>query len=194
MAKKFKNVLDMVRGLSEDSSTPTAFQKKVQDRIVISRLIALRIKQGIGQERIAEAMGCTQSRVSKLENGCDGALSLQDIDAYLRVLKLEISVFIRTEGDSLMDVVKAHAFQMMACLKQIKDLSKDDTVMEHGAALAYVETLMNMTTMLLERGASIPQFKHAINGLMQSQQKNRKSAPRQRLQIIEDSDLIPDRS
>ena len=106
-------------------------------------------------------------------------------------LKLEVSLFIRSEGDSLMDVVKSHAFQMMACLQQIKGLSKDDKVMEHGAALAYVETLMNMTTMILQQGASLPQFQSAMNGLMQSQQKANKVKPRQRLRIMDDSELAP---
>ena len=191
MAKKFKSVLDMVQGLSADPTTTTAFQQKVQSRMVISRLIALRIKQGVGQDAIAQAMNCTQSRVSKLENGLDSALTLQDLDAYMRVLKLEVSLFIRSEGDSLVDVVKSHAFQMMACLQQIKDLSQDDKVMEHGAALAYVETLMNMTTMILQQGASLPQFQSAMNGLMQSQQKGNKVNPRQRLRIMDDSELAP---
>ncbi len=191
MAKKFKSVLDMVQGLSEDPGTTKAFQQKVQSRVVISRLIALRIQQKIGQDAIAQAMNCTQSRVSKLENGPDSALTLQDLDAYMRVLKLEVTLFIRSEGDSLMDVVKSHAFQMMACLQQIKELSKDDKVMEHGAALAYVETLMNMTTMILQQGASLPQFQSAMNGLMKSHPKGSKLAPRQRLRIMEDSALAP---
>ena len=93
MAKRqFRSVTEMVRSISDSKETVNRVEKKIAARQIVVQLATLRMKQGLSQADVAEEMGCTQSRISKLENGVDQDLTIGDIETYLKVLHLEMNV------------------------------------------------------------------------------------------------------
>ena len=62
------SVSDMVQSLSEDRAFAEEFERRVAGRQLIKILTVLRTKAGLSQQQLAEKLGCTQSKVSKLES------------------------------------------------------------------------------------------------------------------------------
>ena len=84
MAKKqYKTVVEMARHVARDKAFSDKLQKRIAERKVVKQLVALRSAKGLSQADIAKAMGCTQSRISKLESGVDNDLRLGDLENYL---------------------------------------------------------------------------------------------------------------
>src|SRR4051812_41510922 len=69
-----------------------ALEKRLQQREVVKSLIAKRAVQGLSQTDIAAKMKCSQSRISKLENGTDADLRLDDLFSYLEALGLDATI------------------------------------------------------------------------------------------------------
>lgn len=86
--KLYNNVADMVRDLSEDKAQGERTAKKIEERTIINFLMALRAASGLSQSEIAAKMGCTQSKISKLEGGKDEELSIGDFHGYADALGL----------------------------------------------------------------------------------------------------------
>ena len=91
-SRQFKSVSDLVRTISDSAVTAELVEKKIAERAIVSQLIAMRLKRDLSQGDIAKEMGCTQSRVSKLENGLDKNLTFADIEAYLKALQMQMCV------------------------------------------------------------------------------------------------------
>ena len=111
-SRQFKSVSELVRTISDSPATAELVQQKITERAIVSQLIAMRLKRDLSQADIATEMGCTQSRVSKLENGLDRDLKFSDIETYLKAVKMQMSVMFHDEGHTLMERVKLHAFSI----------------------------------------------------------------------------------
>lgn len=66
-----------------------------QDHNLIRQLIVLRLANNIRQQDVAESMGCTQSRVAKLEDTAPEKWRLGDIRGYLRAIGYNLSIVIK---------------------------------------------------------------------------------------------------
>ena len=161
-SRQFKSVSDLVQTISDSAATAELVEQKIAERVIVSQLIAMRLKRDLSQGDIAKEMGCTQSRVSKLENGLDQDLTLADIQAYLKALNMQMGVMFHEESHTLMERVKMHAYGIVSGLQQIASLSNGDQSMEQAAVLAHMETMMNMARLIVESGATIPAFQRMV--------------------------------
>jgi predicted XRE-type DNA-binding protein len=84
--KQHSNVTEMVGNVSAELGFAESFAAHIAQRQVIKFLICLRAAANKSQKEIAEAMRCSQSRISKMENGQDGDLRLEDFHAYVTAL------------------------------------------------------------------------------------------------------------
>ena len=101
MAKKqYKSVAEMARRLARDKAFSDKLEKRIADRKIVKQLVALRSAKSLSQAEIAKAMGCTQSRISKLESGVDSDLRLGDLENYLDALGLASRVLVARKGSS----------------------------------------------------------------------------------------------
>lgn len=107
--KKYKNVPEMVRDLTEDKELAENIARDIEQRNIIDFLMALRTANDLSQSDIAKKMGCSQSRVSKLENGKDNDLRIGDFDAYVSALGLEMSIGLVKKNRTIVDDMKYHA-------------------------------------------------------------------------------------
>jgi transcriptional regulator with XRE-family HTH domain len=147
--KGYKSVVEIVRNLlPDDPEFAKQLAEKVKARCVTDFLIAHRTARGMSQNEIATKMRCTQSRISKLENGTDADLRLGDLQAYASALGLKTSTVLMKEM-SLVDSVKLHAWAIHRLLLRIAELSKDDRVMANGARDFFGEAYFNLVDSVL---------------------------------------------
>lgn len=59
---------------------------------VINFLIDRRIKAGLSQSAVAKKIGCSQSKVSKIECSEDEYAQIKDLQLYAKALGLEIKI------------------------------------------------------------------------------------------------------
>lgn len=140
---KYKSVTEMIRDLSGDTAFADDVAKRVRQRGVIDYLMAQRAAANLSQNDVAQRMGCTQSRVSKLESGTDNELRGADLEAYAGALGLDVAVFFAKQGMTIADRVKYHVIAVRKLLHHIADLSANDKVMASEANKFFVEVLYN---------------------------------------------------
>ncbi len=191
-SRQFKSVSDLVRTISDSAATAELVEEKISERVIVSQLIAMRLRRDLSQSDIAKEMHCTQSRVSKLENGLDKDLSFADIEAYLKALKMQMGVMFYEEGNTLMERVKIHAFSLVSCLQEIASLSNGDQTMERAAVHAHLETMVNMARLIVESGAKIPVFQQEVQRMAQhsKQGKGKKQPEPSRVHLVSDEPLV----
>jgi len=190
-SRQFKSVSKLVRTISDSAATAELVQQQIAERAIVSQLIAMRLKRDLSQADIAKEMGCTQSRVSKLENGLDKDLTFADIEAYLKVVRMQMGVMFYEEGHTLMERVKMHAFRIVSCLQEIASLSNGDHSMERAAVLAHIETVANLARMIVESGAKIPAFQQELQRVVRHSKtgKGKKQSEPSRVHLVSDEPL-----
>lgn len=99
MGVRHNNVSEMLAAC-EDESLQRDVEKRISSRQIIKQLLTMRASRDMSQKDIAEKLGCTQSRVSKLENGTDDELRLGDLTGYLKALDYDLHLQLAERGRS----------------------------------------------------------------------------------------------
>lgn len=156
---KFDSVTDLLRDLTNDRELIVNVDQQIKSSQLIKHLIANRVRNGFSQKDIAERMGCTQSRISKLESGQDDDLRLGDLKQYLEATDLQLRLVISPRSHKTVDEIKFHAFCIKQLLLRLVKLVKDDDedVADGIARFACVETPINLLKMVLDAARHLPQ-------------------------------------
>ena len=101
---------------------------------------AARAANGITQAELARKISCSQSRISKIENGLDEQLRIKDLMDYSVGLDQSFRLAFHLKKPTLVEEVKMHAFAMKGKLSELVELAKKD-----GEINAAVEDLMSET-------------------------------------------------
>ena len=159
MSKKntYDDVAGMVRAASESPELAAALKKRLADRQVIKHLLMLRAASGKSQEDIAKALNCSQSRVSKLENGVDADLGFGDLVRYVNALGCHAQIVIFKKGTKLVDQVKFHFFQTKEIMERLVRLSKTDPEIAKGVAKFFGEAGFNFLKMICDKAQKLPE-------------------------------------
>jgi transcriptional regulator with XRE-family HTH domain len=174
--KPFRSVAEMVDGLSEDRVFAEQARKKLEERSVIDMLMALRSVQDLSQKDIADRMGCTQSRISKLEAGKDEDLRMGDLRSYADALGLDLMMVLgrKSQGRTMVDQVKQHAFAIKQLLESMAALAdKDDSIAEgvkvffHEAAFNLAKIVQDATNTLVAANKMLPPLPEAASPRIQ---------------------------
>jgi transcriptional regulator with XRE-family HTH domain len=147
--RRYKNV----SALMEAENTPAEVREEVQKLAastrVVDELCRMRTRAGLTQAQIAERIGCTQSRISKLEGSADRDLSLGEIFDYVKATGSQISIGM---GKPLTHVqsVKAHAAGIRKHLRSLADLAKKHDELESEIQAFFGEAFFNLLHILSE--------------------------------------------
>ncbi|MEI8013015.1 MAG: helix-turn-helix transcriptional regulator [Candidatus Omnitrophota bacterium] len=166
MAKQFKNVADLIKGVSEGDDFKKEAVKKISENGLGKFLAFLRCDHRLTQGELAAKMGCSQGRISKIESANDDKLSIKDFLDYGKALGLELEVGFRSKNTRYVDMVKFHAFQMQKYLTLIADLANEDAALEAGVLNFHVEALVNARRMILDSMAKVE--KSRVNRIIKS--------------------------
>jgi len=106
-------------------------------------------RERLTQAQIAERIGCTQSRISKLEGSVDRDLSLGEIFDYVKATGSQVSIGI---GKPLTHVqsVKADAAGIRRHLTSLADLAKKHDELEPEIQSFFGESFFNLLNILSE--------------------------------------------
>jgi len=161
MAKKYKNVSEMIKDLSTEEAYKEAALKEIEGKKIAKFLFVLRCKHDLTQKQVAKKIGCTQSRISKIESSFDNKLSIQDLLDYAKALNLHLEIGYRHSSFKIVDLIKYHAFKIKTYLNQLTALAKGDAdpEIEEGIAKFHIEALVNLNRFISESFSKLDFFK-----------------------------------
>jgi len=144
MGTKYKNVLEMVKGISKDDTFKELATKEIKGKTLAKFLFYLRCDHNLSQKQLAEKIGCTQSRISKIESALDKNLTIQDLLDYAKALNLHLEIGYRHPSVRIVDLIKYHAFKIKAYLNQLSHFAKEDEVLKESIGKFHLEALFNI--------------------------------------------------
>jgi len=144
----YKSVSELIKNLPGDEQVTKLLEKEIQGRKLVKLLFYLRCKENLSQKQIAQKIGCTQSRISKIEGSLDDDLTIKDIQEYAKALNLEVELNFNDASMKIVDKIKYHAFRIKGYLEQLSSLSKDDEIIEEGVKRFYKEVFVNMNRII----------------------------------------------
>lgn len=142
MKKRLKNVAEVINNLSDDKEFAKKAVAEINKSELSNLLFSLRCKKGLNQKEIAKKMGCSQSKISKIESSYDMDLFIGDIVLYSDALGLNFNVGL-SEPMKKVDLVKYHAIQMKMHLDDLVEMAKTDDDITHGVGSFCEEALDN---------------------------------------------------
>jgi len=110
--KRYSSVLEMVRDVGEDEEYTEQLADYLGRREVVTSLVALRAARGLTQKELAERVGLSQSRISKIESSPDGMLDLRSLGAYAGVLGYDVEISLVPRGMTSVGRVKYHVLRI----------------------------------------------------------------------------------
>jgi len=147
--RRYKSVTAMLDAQNIPAEIREGIQKLAGTTRVVDELCLMRTRAGLTQAQIAERIGCTQSRISKLEGSVDRDLSLGEIFDYVKATGSQVSIGI---GKPLTHVqsVKSHAAGIRRHLTSLADLAKKHDELEPEIQSFFGEAFFNLLNILSE--------------------------------------------
>ena len=144
--KRYRGTSEML----EDSDTPQEIidsVKEVESQVAVPLLAGMRVAKGLTQKELAQAIGCSQGRISKLETGRDEDLRLQDFLDYTRAT--EQSVWVTFGPPTLAEHIKLHIHALRGLLEELVSLAGEDRAINEGIN-RFLDDLLVETGRLVE--------------------------------------------
>lgn len=158
-AKKtgFSSVADLARrAFKDDPDLVDELEEDLSSRQVVRALFAMRSARSVSQAEIASQLKCSQSKVSKIENGVDADLSVGELEAYARALDCDVVLTFQKCHSTSADRVKQHAFAIKRELDDLACIAGDDSTLRKGVASFFGEAFFNIVRMISESAKSLP--------------------------------------
>ena len=153
---RFADVSEMVNAISDDQEFAREVNERIASREVIKHLMAFRASKGMSQSDVADCMECTQSRISKLENGTDADIRLGDLGLYAHAVGMELRLVFAEPHATIVDEVKFHAFRIKTLLDQLASLAKKDRKIARGVGAFFSEAFFNLLRILQSSAKHLP--------------------------------------
>ncbi len=147
---QYKNTAEMIRDLSRDEVSAERSIREMRQRCLIDHLMAQRALLELSQADMAKKMGCSQGRISKLENGDDDDLRIGDFREYAKALGLDLGFLLSKRDVTIVEQVKQHVFAMGRLLNRLVNLAGDDESMANGTEKFFREVVLNSVRVVVE--------------------------------------------
>lgn len=132
MKKKLNNIQELLKDMGVEESTQKDIAKESSRRSLSSLLFALRSSKGYTQKQVAEKVGCTQSKISKIESSYDDEVSVRDLLEYGNAIGFDLEIGFRSRSVKIIDLIHHHIFRLECYLKDLVSLGKGDVQIEEG--------------------------------------------------------------
>jgi transcriptional regulator with XRE-family HTH domain len=146
----------MVSETSEGSSFKELFENRLRARRIVKDLMVQRAVQQLSQKEIAEKIGCTQSRISKLETTDDADLRLGDLAKYADALGLRVNIVLESKECTPVSRIKKFAFQIKHELDKLASLAAQDHLIAKGVSDFVGEAFFNLVKILQDSAKKLP--------------------------------------
>jgi transcriptional regulator with XRE-family HTH domain len=150
------SVSQMVCETSDDPAFKELFEERLRARRIVKDLMVQRAIQDLSQKDIAEKIGCTQSRISKLETTHDADLRLGDLAQYADALGLRVNIVLESKERTPVTRIKKFAFQIKHELDKLAALAAHDQLIARGVSNLVGEAFFNLVSILQESAQKLP--------------------------------------
>ncbi len=150
MEKRVSPVLKMVRHTVPDEDFKDKSDGYSSDYGVSRSLTALRCSHDVTQAELAERAGCTQSKISRIENSPNDRLKLEALAMYARAFNMRVSFDFERELPAA-DAIGGLARQIRTSLDDVDETTRNDGAAERGAERTYEEFLFQMLDLFMEK-------------------------------------------
>ncbi len=151
---KYNSVTEMTGSLTDEK-----FSKKVagdmEQKKVAKLLFTLRCNAKLSQKEMADKIGCSQARISKLEKCDNDNIRIGDLMDYAKALRLELNIGYSPQGRTAVDSIKYHAFKIREKLNYLASLAKKDDKILEGVSHFFGEALYNVMNMFQESSSKL---------------------------------------
>jgi transcriptional regulator with XRE-family HTH domain len=157
MSTKFNSVSELLKAHGKPEAV-SEYEELLKGSAVVRALIAKRIKAKLTQKDVADAIGISQSAVSKFEASSDGDLTLGEIARYSEAVDAPLIIQIGSPM-SLVQSVKSHAFAMKHDLEKLASLAcenEEDSEFAHSIAEFFGEAGFNLMAFLVDAFDKLP--------------------------------------
>jgi transcriptional regulator with XRE-family HTH domain len=154
--KTYGSVSQMVSETSDDPSFKEVFEAKLRARRIVKDLMIQRAAHRLSQKEIADKIGCTQSRISKLETTNDADLRLGDLARYADALGLRVNIVLEPKDCTPVTRIKKFAFQIKHELDRLANFAARDHLIARGVSNFLGEAFFNMVNILQESARKLP--------------------------------------
>ncbi len=144
MSARYSSVPEMLKGTGSSKRTIKAVEKFIKERSLAKHLIVLRCQHNMTQKELADKIGCTQSRVSKIESSMNREIVVADLLDYAKALNLRLEIGYRQPSVKIVDLIKYHAFKIKGYLSELTKLAKDDAAIKDGVRDFHKEARHNL--------------------------------------------------
>lgn len=127
--KRYRTVSEMLED-TRTSEEIVASVKEVESQDLVPLLTGIRVAKGLTQKQVAELIGCSQSRISKLEQSRDLDLRIADVIDYLGAV--DGSIWFTIGPKPLAEHIKLHVRALRQLLEELVALSGDDPSINQG--------------------------------------------------------------
>lgn len=148
MMETYKSVLELIKNLPGEDSFKELVEKEIQGKRLAKLLFYLRCKGNFSQKELAHKIGCSQSRISKIEGAPNEEITVKDLEDYAKALGLQVELGFSNSSTRLVGRIKYHAFRIKECLERLSVISKRDEKIEEGVKKFYKEVFVNMNTII----------------------------------------------
>jgi len=125
------------------------------ETVIVRRLVALRAGAGMTQSNLAKKLGCTQSRISKIEASKDEDITLGVIRDYVQATESRIGIFCG-KPVSHVEAVKNHALSIRRHLESLADIAQKHDELEPHIQGFFGEAFFNILSILSECQNQMP--------------------------------------
>lgn len=150
MGEKYRSISEMVNSISTDNSYKELFANRVKGRALSKLLFFIRCKHGLSQKELAAKIGCSQSRISKIEHSIDDDLTVKDLTDYAKAVNLQLEVGYRHSSTKIVDLIKYHAFKIKAYFDELTKLAEDDESLAKAIKDFHLEAFLNMGRIVID--------------------------------------------
>lgn len=143
------SVAEMVSGAAQVETLDNKVEGRAGDYNVSRALSDLRCSQKLTQEELAERAGCTQSKISRIENSSNDRLKLDDVAMYARAFNMQVSIEFTRESSST-DATVRLARRIRNGLDNVAERVRREGAADEGVKETYEAFLFEMLDLFMD--------------------------------------------
>lgn len=113
----------LAASLTSDPGAATRVETHQTETRFVRVLIAMRVEKKLSQKELAEKMGCSPSKVCRMEASADKSLNLGDVMLYAKALGVNMSVLFDDPALPAAERIKHHVFAVHDLLEHLVKLA-----------------------------------------------------------------------
>ncbi|MBW0000482.1 MAG: helix-turn-helix transcriptional regulator [Verrucomicrobia bacterium] len=153
--KSYSDVAEMMRDLGSTDREVKKVKAAVNQSRIAAHLAKSRLRKGLTQKQLADALGVTQGTISKIESGNDADLTLKLLEDYCRVTEERMILTIGKKM-TFVEAIKYHFSQIRRLFNELARLAHNHDELEPHISSFFGDAFFNLLHLLSDAQESLP--------------------------------------